>query len=137
MALKEGKNCKVANGANKVLGIGTWNIGGIQSDQLDSSQFGDEWKQFLLGQKDGGTVTFAGLYDSADTTGQDVLRDANENDTELTDLRFYVDAASYYRPATTSPYSYVKITSWEVSAAQNGLVQVNFTGKVSGKMTRV
>jgi len=137
MAIKEGKNCKVSLGANKVLGIGTWNMGGVATDQLDASQFGDQWKQFLLGQKDGGTITFAGLYDSADTTGQDALRDANANDTSITDIRFYVDATSYWIPSTTNPLSFVKVTSFEISAAQNGLVQVSFSCKVSGRMNRV
>jgi hypothetical protein len=137
MAIKEGKNCKVSLGANKVLGIGTWNMGGVATDQLDASQFGDQWKQFLLGQKDGGTITFAGLYDSADTTGQDALRDANANDTQITDIRFYVDATSYWIPSTTNPLSFVKVTSFEISAAQNGLVQVSFSCKVSGRMNRV
>lgn len=137
MAIKEGKNCKVSLGTNKVLGIGTWNMGGVATDQLDASQFGDQWKQFLLGQKDGGTITFAGLYDSADVTGQDALRDANANDTQITDIRFYVDATSYWTPSTTNPTSFVKVTSFEISAAQNGLVQVSFSCKVSGKMNRI
>jgi hypothetical protein len=137
MSVKVGKNCKVANGANQILGIGSWSIAGGATDQLDSSEFGDTWKTFELGMKDGGAVNFSGLYDSADATGQDVLRAAHENDTELTDLRFYVDATSYWRPGTTNPLSHIKILSWEISAAQNGLVQVSFSGKISGKMVRV
>jgi hypothetical protein len=129
-----GKNCIVKLGANKILGMGNWNISGVQSDQIEDSEFEDEWKQFKLGMKDGGTVSFAGQYDKADSTGQDALRTANENDTELTDLRFYVNDASYWVPTTTSPVSHIKIMSWEISADKNGLAQCSFTGKVSGKL---
>jgi len=130
----EGKNCKVSLGSSKILGMGNWTMSGVTTDQIEDSEFEDEWKQFKLGLKDGGTATFNGQYDKTDSTGQDALRTANENDTELTDLRFYVDATSYWVPTTTNPASYVKIISWDISADKNGLVQCSFTAKVSGKL---
>ena len=135
MAAKKGKDCKVTNGANKILGMGTWSINGITSDQLEDTEFGDDWKTYLYGLKDGGQVSFNGYYDPADSTGQDILRSANENETELTDLRFYVDDNSYWRPNSTgTPKSHIIITSWDINADKSGLVQCSFTGKVSGKM---
>jgi hypothetical protein len=134
MATKVGKSCKVTIGANKVLGVGTFNLPGADSDLLDDSEFGDDWKQYKIGMKDGGEITFNGLYDPADTTGQDYLRSANLNDTQVTDIRFYVDANSYWIPKTTGPASYVLVTGWEVSAEMNGMVQCSFTCKVSGAM---
>ena len=130
----EGKNCKVSLGANKVLGMGNWTLSGVESDQIEDTEFEDEWKQYKLGMKDGGTVTFNGQYDATDTTGQDVLRTANENDTEITDIRFYVDANSYWTPTTTSPASHVKVISWEINSDKNGLVQATFSCKVSGRL---
>jgi len=130
----EGKNCKVSIGSSKILGMGNWTMSGVTTDQIEDSEFEDEWKQFKLGLKDGGTATFNGQYDKTDSTGQDALRTANENDTELTDLRFYVDATSYWVPTTTNPASYCKIISWDISSDKNGLVQASFTAKISGKL---
>lgn len=138
MAAKKGKSCKVTNLANTILGMGVWSINGVTSDQLEDTEFGDSWKTYLYGLKDGGQVSFSGYYDPADTTGQDVLRTANENETPLTDLRFYVDSTSYWRPNSTgTPSSHIIITSWDISADKSGLVQCSFTGKVSGKMDLV
>lgn len=134
MTTKKGKNCKVTIGANKVLGMGTFSIAGVDSDLLDDTEFGDDWKQFQIGLKDGGELTFNGLYDPADSTGQDYLRSANLNDAQVTNIRFYVDANSYWTPKTTNPASYVLVTGWEISAEMNGMVQCSFTCKVSGAM---
>lgn len=134
MALGPGKNCKVTLGATKIVGIGTVALSGVETDLLDKTQFGDDWKQWENGLKDGGELTFSGMYDPADSTGQDVLRTANENDTQITDIRFYVDAASYWIPATTNPASYVQVTAWNVEASKDGMVECSFTCKISGKM---
>lgn len=135
MGALKGKDCKVTDGTNKILGMGTWSISGITSEQFEDTEFEDDWKSYQYGLKDGGEVSFSGYYDSADTAGQDVLRTANENDTELTDLRFYVDSTSYWRPNSTGdPASFILISSWEINADKSGLVVVTFTGKVSGKM---
>ncbi len=137
MAFGAGKNCKVSVGSDKVLGMGTVALSGVETDLLDQTQFGDDWKQWLNGLKDGGELTFNGMYDPADSTGQDVLRTANENDTQVTDIRFYVDAASYFIPKTTNPASYILITGWTVEASKDGMVECGFTAKISGAMELV
>lgn len=150
MSVKIGKNCKVALGANSVLGMGTWSMGGITTDQLESTEFGDNWKTWEFGLKDAGEITFNGLFDPADTTGQDTLRDANVNNTNITTLRFYVDDSSYFEPCQTSGWltptdstgndtvlSHVNVTSYNVSADKSGLLQASFTCKVSGCMVLV
>lgn len=137
MGAHKGKDCKVTIGSTKIVGLGTWSINGITADQLEDTEFGDDWKTFLYGMKDGGQVSFAGYYDKTDTTGQDVIRTANENGTELTDLRFYVDDTSYWCPNSTAPASHIIITAWDISADKANLVQCSFTGKVSGKMELV
>lgn len=129
-----GKNCKVTVDGNKVAGIGSYTIPGATTELLDDTEFGDDWKQWLLGLKDGGEMTFEGLYDPTDTTGQDVLRDANLNDTQVTNIRFYVNAASYWIPKTTGPASYVLVSAWDVNAEMNGLVRCSFTVKMSGAL---
>jgi hypothetical protein len=138
MGAHKGKDCKVAIGSTKIVGLGTWTINGITADQLEDTEFGDDWKTFVYGMKDGGQVSFSGYYDKTDSTGQDVIRAANENGTELEDLRFYVDDTSYWRPNSTgTPHSHIIITAWDISADKGNLVQCSFTGKVSGKMDLV
>ena len=150
MATKLGKDCKVALGTASVVGMGTWNLSGITSDSLEDTEFGDQWKTFKFGMKDGGQVTFNGLFDPADTTGQEVLKAANLDNTNITNLRLYVDNTSYYEPCQTTGYwspsdttgnptvlSHVNITSYDVSADKSGLMQTSFTAKVSGCMVLV
>lgn len=134
MSFGPGRACKIALGSDKVLGIGVASLSGVETDLLDKTQFGDNWKQWEMGLKDGGELTFSGLFDPTDTTGQDVLRDANENNTQVTNIRFYVDASNYFTPKTTSPASYVLITGWGVEASKDGMVEANFTCKISGAM---
>jgi len=143
---KSGKDCKVTLGTTSVLGMGTWSLNGITSEQFDNSEFGDNWKTFLFGMKDGGQVTFSGLFKPGDVTGQDALREANLENTDITNMRLYIDDTSYFEPCQTTgyfsvvgemtsadtQYSWVNITSYNISADKSGLMQTDFTAKVSG-----
>jgi hypothetical protein len=150
MGTKIGKDCKVAIGAASVVGMGTWSLSGITSDSLEDTEFGDNWKTFKFGIKDGGQVTFNGLFDPADTTGQGVLKAANLDNTNLTTLRLYIDNTSYYEPCQTTSWwtasdstnnetfpSHVNVTSYDISSDKSGLMQTSFTCKVSGCMVLV
>ena len=147
---KSGKNCKVALGTYQVLGLGTWSINGISSEQFDNSEFGDNWKTYLFGMKDGGNVSVSGLFKPADETGQEELRLANLENTDISNLRLYVDNTSYFEPCQTTGYfspfnttgadtqlSYVNVTSYNAKADKSGLLQTDFTCKVSGCMVLV
>lgn len=129
-----GKDAKVSLGANKVLGMGTWKMSGVKTDLLESTEFGDDWKTFKVGLKDGGDITFSGLYDKTDTSGQVALRTANENNTQITDIRFYVDSTSYYTPTTTNPLSYCYVTGYSIGADKSSLIPTDFSLKLSGKL---
>ena len=150
MAYKSGKDCKVKLGTNTVVGIGDWSITGITADQMDSSAMGDNWKTFEFGMKDGGTISFSGIADPADTTGQETLQLANLANTDLTTLRLYIDDTSYYVQCQTTGYfsptnttgidtvlSHVNVTSYDITADKADLVKVSFTAKVSGCMVLV
>lgn len=150
MAKKVGKDCKVSLGANQVLGLGTWSLSGITADQHETTEFGDEWKQFDFGLRDGGQISFNGLFDPADNTGQEALREANVENSDLTTLRLYVDNTSYYEPCQTTGYlsptttqnaatelSHVNITSFDVSADKGGMMNCSFNAKVSGVMVLI
>lgn len=150
MSKKVGQYCKVALGSTKVLGMGTWTISGISADQIESSEFGDNWKTYEFGMKDGGTISFNGFFDPADVTGQNALRLANLNNTDITNLRLYVDNTSYFEPCQTTGYfspavtsgadtmaSCINIVSLEVGADKSALITASFQAKVSGVMVLV
>jgi hypothetical protein len=133
MAFKTGKNAAVKLGTSTVVGMGTWRLEGIAVDLLDSTAFGDTAKSFLTGLLDYGNVSFSGLYDPADTTGQDVLRSANKNASKITNIRLYVDNTSYWTPdVTTLPAAGMWVTSYNVGFDKNGLGTTEFTGKCTG-----
>ena len=102
MGLKVGRDAAVKLGASTIVGQGTWSMNGITLDQLESTSFGDSWKKFVLGMRDGGTLGFNGFYDPADTTGQEALLNYQINGTEVTSLRMYIDNTSYWEPCQTT-----------------------------------
>jgi hypothetical protein len=130
--------------------MGTVSMDGITADLIETSAFGTIWKTFEVGMKDGGSLSFNGFLDPDDTTGQEVLRVANLNSTDVTDIRFYVDATSYYTPCATAGYfspalttgqdtivSSVNITTYTINADKNGMAETSFTCKVSGSMVLI
>lgn len=142
---KVGINCKVSLGANQILGIGNWSIGGGGVAELDDTEFGDAYQDVLLGLITGGNVSFAGLYKKDNTTGQDLIRQAFFYKSAITDIRFYVDNTSYYTPNSTTgaggglpasvPVSKIYITGEpQISADRSGLMNISFSGKVVGAM---
>jgi len=151
MAVKVGHLGKVTLGASTIVAMGTWSISGITADQMESSSFGDNWKSYEFGMKDGGQISFNGFLDPSDTTGQQALQAANMDNTDLTSLRLYVDNTSYYVPSQSTQYfapgtlstgqdgkvSLVNITSYDISMDKAGLATVSFTGKVTGLMVLV
>jgi len=152
MAAIVGKDGKVALGSNTVIGMGTWSIDGMNTEEFDASAFGDTWKIFEYGMKDGGTISFNGLYDPADYTGQNALALAQVFNSAITSLRLYINNTSYFEPCQTTLYwgptgfavttgvptvkSSVRITSHTVGLDKSGLGTVSFTAKISGVMVR-
>ena len=147
MPIHPGKDAKVTIGSNTVVGMGTWSMGGVSVAELDSSSFGDQWKQYLFGIKDGGTVTFGGHLNMADTTGQQILVAANVKNSAIATLRFYMDSVSYFAPNQTTDYfapgamstgmgtpglCSVNITTIAVGEDKSGLGTVSFTARING-----
>jgi hypothetical protein len=131
--MKAGKNCALKLGTFNVQGMGKWSIPGVKWDLLDATQFGDQMKQFLFGLGDGGEISFSGKMYSPDPGGQDALRTANLNQSQLTNLFFYQDATSYWALATSAyPSSYLLVTAWKIDADASGLLQSDYTVKVCG-----
>lgn len=134
MAFKSGANCAVKLGTTTVVGVGNFTMSGVVIDQYETSAFGDTRKTFISGMQDGGQISFSGVYDPADTTGQTALRNYADNGTQLTSLRLYIDGNSYWIPTTTNPASYVTITDWSINADMQDAIRMDFTAKVSGKL---
>ena len=134
MSSRTGHLGKVTLGANLIAGMGNWSMSGITTDLLEKTAFGDTRKQYVTGLLDSGEISFEGYYDPDDTNGQNTLRTYNEDNTEVTTIRFYIDSTSYYTPTTTNPLSYVLVTSYNVTADSKDILKTSFTCKVSGKM---
>ena len=146
-----GKDGKVTLGTDTVVGMGTWAIDGVVVEEFDASAFGDQWKSFQYGMKDGGTVSFNGHYSPTDVTGQQMLMLANLYNSALTDLRCWIDNTSYFVPSQSTSYfapgaystgmpgkvSTATITSFNIGLDKSGLGTISFTAKVSGLMVKV
>ena len=73
--------------------------------------------------------------DTADTTGQDVLITAFAAGTTVSGLRLYVDDTVYFSATGSGDNDGLYITSYNVSAAQNEIIPVEFNFEVGGDWT--
>lgn len=150
MAFKVGYLGKVTLGATKVLGIGKWEYTAPSAEEHDATEFGDSWEKTLLGIKKGGSISFSGLLDPSDSTGQEVIELAAVENSQLTNMRFYVDNTSYFCANQTtgyfSPYnttgkstvlSYIQLNPPTIGVDKNGMATASFSGKVSGLLVLV
>ena len=146
MGLLKGKDCKVMYNGVTVASMGTWKLDGIKADEIDTSAFGQNWKSFCYGMKDGGTITFSGFRDPDDATGQNALQMANVLNTPITNIKFYMGSTRHYEPNQTTGYwspdtaysagqdttpGVVYITAFNVSADKSGMVLTDFTARVA------
>lgn len=134
---KAGYAGKVTLGANKVLGMGVWSWSGHNVDLLEDVEFTDDYDDFIYGLLHCGKVSFNGNYKKDDTQGQDLLRSAMINRSNLTDIRFYVDSVSYYTPNSTTAaggglpagtaVGHCKVESMDVNFDRTALGSISFT----------
>jgi hypothetical protein len=150
MSFRDGSNFKIALGTSKIVGMGKVTVNGITADRYDSSEFGNNWKTFEFGMKDGGVLSFDGIWDPDDETGQQTLQLANLNNSDVYNLRVYIDNTSYYTPNATTGYfspfvttgadtikGWVNVESWSFSGDKADLGRVQFSCKISGPMVLV
>lgn len=136
MSFKVGKTVAgVKYNGTKIAGMGTFSLSGFSRETLEDTEFGDDVKTYLFGMGDGGTVSFSGLYDPDDTTGQvafDALCAAGTSiGTGTSGLAFYIDASSYWS-LSGSGATMLPTKSHSVSLDKNGLGQITFEAKISG-----
>jgi len=133
MAFKAGNNAKVTLGSNTVVGMGTWKLDGITVDLLETTSFGDTAKQFVTGLLDYGSVSFGGLYDPADTTGQSILVSANINNSKIANIRLYIDNTSYWTPnVTVVSAAGMYMQSVSIGIDKSALGTIDLSGKCTG-----
>ena len=128
-----GNKAKVTLATTTVLGIGNWKLNGITVDLLETTSFGDTAKGFITGLLDYGSVTFGGIYDVADSTGQTLLASACDNNSKISVLRLYVNNTSYWCPDTTTlATAGVYVQSYSIGFDKAGLGTIEFTAKATG-----
>jgi len=95
-----GRNASVKIETTLIENLGRWTINFTGAD-IDVSKFGTVWERRMPGMV-GWNGTIEGMWDPADTTGQEVLMAAKIGGTKITTIRFYVDDENYWAPDTDS-----------------------------------
>jgi len=138
MAVRIGKVAAVKVGPTSTTGTyvvsetGTYSLSGFSRDALESTAFGDDVKEYVFGQADGGEITFAGHYDPTDITGQNLIASYCSNGATLIcgQLRFYVDNTSYLTVDTNGTILITKCKA--IAFDKAGIGTIDFTAKLSG-----
>ena len=132
MATKSGRIASVRIGTYKVAGQGTWTLSGFTRETIEEDSWDLDIKKKHFGVGDAGELTFSGLYDALDATGQDLLNSACLNSSLFTggNLRFYVDNTSYWTVDTGFTVLITKCQS--VTLEKSAMGTVDFSAAVSG-----
>jgi len=138
MALKAGRYGAVKLGTNLVSKMAEWSLDGITTDTIETTAFGDSFKQYMLGLSDYGTLSFRGHYDPDDTTGQKILESALLNASMINNIRLYIDNTSYWAPNTNVTSSSgvagagMYVTSMKITLTNAGIGSIDFAGRSTG-----
>ena len=127
MTTRSGRIASVYLGTYKVAGQGTWTLGGFTREVIEEDSWDLDVKKKHFGVGDAGTLTFSGLADPDDTTGQNLINSCciNSSLTGVT-LRFYTDATSYWRPDTGADILITKCQS--ITMEKSAMGTVDFEG---------
>ena len=131
MATKSGRIASVYLGAAKVAGQGTWSFGGFTREVIEEDSWDLDIKKKHFSVGDAGTLTFSGLYDPDDATGQTLLNSACNNSSVLISniLKFYIDAVSYW--TNTTGHSILITKCQSVTMEKSAMGTIDFEGVVS------
>ena len=133
MSVRVGKYCSIILGTFKLAGMGKWSIPGAKADLIENTAFGQEFKTRVMGLQDGGTIAFSGNFDSEDSQGQASLRTANVHNSQITNMKFFIDSTSgFVLDMTSYPNAYLQITEWKVDADITGVLKTDFSATVNG-----
>lgn len=134
MNTKSGTNASVKLGTTTVVAMASWSFTD-EREALKAPVFADASnKVHGMGTRNiSGSVS--GFLATGDTTGQDALVTAYKAGTTVSGFRAYVDATVYFHADGTDTNDGVYITSYNVSAAQNEIIPVEFNFEVGGSWT--
>ena len=132
MATKSGRIASVRLGTTKIAGQGTWTLSGFTREVIEEDSWDLDVKKKHFGVGDAGEVSFSGLYDALDATGQNSLNSACINSSALTahGLRFYVDSTSYWTATTGGYFLVTKCQS--ITMEKSGMGTCDFTAVING-----
>ena len=129
MATKSGRIAKVEYNGNTVAGQGTWTLSGFTREVIEEDSWDLDIKKKHFSVGDAGTITFSGLYDALDATGQDLLNSACLNSSAFSGglsnastLNFYVDNTSYWTVDTGGKILITKCESITLEKSSMGVV---------------
>lgn len=130
MSTLSGTNASIKLGTVTVADMASWTLNDGK-DALKAPVFGETFtKVHGMGTRNvGGSIS--GYINVTDATGQEAMLDAYEDGTALDDFRLYIDATVYFTGTE------VYITSYNVGAAQNEIISVEFSFEVSENWSRV
>ena len=131
MATKSGRIASVYLGAVKVAGQGTWTLGGFTREVIEEDSWDLDIKKKYFSIGDAGTLTFSGLYDAADPTGQRLLDSACKNSSLCISniLKLYVDSTSYW--TNTTGHSILITKCQSITLEKSSMGTIDFEGVVS------
>jgi len=133
---KAGYKGRIQFGDTVINGMMTWNYSGSVRDLADDSALRQEIKTYVALQIEGGTVTMNGNFLLDGDAGQQALKDAFDNATELDNIRLYIDDSNYYElDSSTDPASYAIVSKYDdIGVDKAGIISIASELKISGVM---
>jgi hypothetical protein len=133
MAGQKGYKGKVSIATTTILGVGSWTPSGSVIAMLDGTALTDEYDVKEYGRTNPGNIVVNGFYDPSDTTGQDLVRAAHSNKTNMDTLRFYfgTGANDYFESDGTAELLISEVSPPTVDKDDSGLAPFSFTVEIS------
>lgn len=131
MNTKSGTDAAVKIETTTIAAIASWSFTD-EREALKAPVFGDNFnKVHGMGTRNI-SGSMSGFLATGDTTGQDVLVTAYEAGTTVSGFRLYIDDTIYFHADGTDANDGVYVTSYNISAEQNGIIPVEFSFEVGG-----
>lgn len=136
MAVMVGKDARVTLNTS-ALGMGTWTISQPGPDLIEKTKFGDDWKGYVAGVRDGGTVSFSGNFNWSNAMQQKMIANFSSGVSLTTgsSFRCYMSTdagttgAGHFKFSTGTEGI---IQSFNAGQDKSGLGSIDFTIKLSG-----
>jgi hypothetical protein len=126
-----GRNGKVMYGSVIISTQTDWSISGYGQAVEETKEFGVTVKKYVaVDAGDPGTISFNGVYDPSDSTGQQALQTLAQTGVGTANLYLYANTSTFWRVAAGGLIIVTK--SETISLNRSSLAKISFTGQVSG-----